>query len=341
LGIAVTEDGTVLLKCRSHDCSADQICKAVGLSLRDLFAFPNGKPKMNMVAEYEYVDADGNLLYQVVRLEPKDFRQRRPDPNGKNGWIWNLKGVQRVLYGLPQVLKTVADGKPGLIVEGEKDAERLAELGLTATTNAGGAGKWCKAYSEALCGAHVVILPDNDDPGQQHAAKVARSLRGKAASVRIVTLPDLPPKADVSDWLTAGGTREQLEQLVAEAESSTRADDEANEDEEKDEQKETQAQALIRHAADAMLFHDIERRAYATVPVGDHHETMTIRSGDFKRWLVRAFYLARNKPPSATALNNALGLIEARAIFDGPELPVHIRLAELGGNIYLDLCNPQ
>jgi hypothetical protein len=145
----------------------------------------------------------------------------------------------------------------------------------------------------------------------------------------------------VSDWLAAGGTREQLEKLATEAEASTRKDDEANEEEEENEEKETQAQELIRHAKDAVLFHDVERRGYATVPVGDHHETMTIRSGNFKHWLVRAFYLAREKPPGANALNDALGLIEAKAIFDGPELPVHIRLAELNGNIYLDVCNPQ
>src|SRR5262249_20804114 len=143
----------------------------------------------------------------------------------------------------------------------------------------------------------------------------------------------------------AGGTREQLEKLAATAPElqPQSQDPETTKDEEEDDddQKETQAQALIRHAEAAGLFHDAERRAYATVPVGDHHETLSIRSGDFKRWLVRAFYRAKNKPPSATALNDALGLIEAKAIFDGPELPVHVRVAEMDGNIYLDLCNPE
>jgi 5S rRNA maturation endonuclease (ribonuclease M5) len=342
LGIAVGDDGTVLLKCRSHGCSAGAICQAVGLTLRDLFPSQNGKPKMNIIAEYKYVDANGRLLYQVVRLDPKDFRQRRPDPKSKGGWTWNLKGVQRVLYRLPQVRKAVIGGQTVFVVEGEKDADNLARLGLAATTNPGGAGKWSRDYSEALRGANVVVLPDNDEPGQQHAAKVARSLRGKAASVRVVNLPDLPPKGDVSDWLAAGGTREQLESLAAAPEQQPQDDGESREDEgEDDEREETQAQALIRLAAEAVLFHDVERRACATVPVGDHQETLPVRSSDFKRWLVRAFYRTREKPPSATALSDALGLIEAKAIFDGPELPVQVRVAELAGNIYLDLCNPQ
>jgi hypothetical protein len=197
LGIAVAKDGTVLLKCRSRGCSAGAVCKAAGLSLRDLFPSKSGfsphnsTARMNIVSTYDYPDADGQLLYQAVRLDPKDFRQRRPDGNGD--WIWNLQGVRRVLYRLPQVLKAVADGHTVFVVEGEKDADNLARLGLVATTNAGGAGKWTKAYSETLRGANVVILPDNDDAGRKHARQVARSLQGVATSVKVVPLPDLPP----------------------------------------------------------------------------------------------------------------------------------------------------
>jgi DNA primase len=112
------------------------------------------------------------------------------------------------------VLKVVAEGQTVFVVEGEKDADNLNRLGLIATTKAGGAGKWKKEYSEALRGGHVVILPDNDEAGRQHTSKVVRSLQRKAASVKIISLPGLPPKGDVSDWLAAGGTREQLEELV-------------------------------------------------------------------------------------------------------------------------------
>lgn len=219
LGIAVTEDGTVLLKCRSQGCSADAICRAMGLKLVDLFPARdrNGSGGMNIVATYDYVDANGKLLYQVVRLHPKDFLQRRPNPKGKDGWTWSLKGIKRVLYRLPEVLKAVAEGRPVFIVEGEKDADRLTRLGLTATTNPGGAGKWDKAFSEILRGAVVIILPDNDGPGQKHAANVAKSLLGKAHTIKIVSLPGLSLKGDVSEWLAAGSTVEQLQSLIDEA----------------------------------------------------------------------------------------------------------------------------
>jgi hypothetical protein len=343
LSISEGTDGTALVKCHAG-CDTSAIVAAIGLTLVDLFASRNGSG-MRIVATYNYTDADGTLLFQVVRLDPKGFRQRRPDANSKGGWTWNLKGVRRVLYRLPDVCKAVAVGQTIYVCEGEKDADQLARIGLTATTNPGGAGKWCEDYTEVLRGAHVVILPDNDGPGQAHAAKVVHSLRGKAASVRTVNLPDLPPKGDVSDWLAAGGSRQQLENLVAAATDpqehvacKIEEEDKGKQDNQK---KETQAQALIRYAAAAALFHDAERRAFATVPVADHHETLPIRSGDFKRWLVRIFYRAEEKPPSATALTNALGLIEAQAIFDGPLLPVCVRVAEQNGNIYLDLCNTQ
>jgi len=215
LGIAVTEDGKVLLNCRSQGCSIAAICKGMGISVSDLFPSKNGQPKMNIVAEYNYVDANGQLIYQVVRLDPKDFRQRRPDPNGKNGWSWNLKGVTRVLYHLPKVLKAVAEKQIIFIVEGEKDADNLIRKGLIATTNAGGASKWKREYPESLIGAIVVIIPDSDQPGRQHALKIAKLLHGKAASVKILNLPDLSREGRrvglVGSWRNARTTRSACE----------------------------------------------------------------------------------------------------------------------------------
>jgi hypothetical protein len=112
--------------------------------------------------EYSYADESGMLLYQVIRLEPKDFRQRRPDGNG--GWIWSLGGTRRVLYRLPRLRSAIERAETIYIVEGEKDADALGEFGLTATTNAGGANKWRLEYAETLRGADVVsaitIRPD-------------------------------------------------------------------------------------------------------------------------------------------------------------------------------------
>lgn len=206
-----------LLHCHAGCATAD-ILAAIGLGWPDVL--PPRSPKTTakkIVATYDYTDDSGRLLYQAVRYEPKDFRQRRPDPDHSGRWLWRLGDVLRVPYRLPEVIAAVARRETVFVVEGEKDADNLARLGLTATSNAGGAGKWRPEYSEALLGANVVILPDNDVAGREHAAEVATALAGSADSVRIVRLPDLPEKGDVSDWIAARGTVDQLKNLVAAA----------------------------------------------------------------------------------------------------------------------------
>ena len=209
------ENGKVLLCCHAG-CLTEDVVAALGLSMADLFDEERPRRESGqgreIVATYDYVDETGRLLFQTVRFRPKGFAQRRPD--GADGWLWDLKGVRRVLYRLPKVLAAAARGQRVYKPEGEKDVHALEKLGLTATTNAGGAGKWLKAYSESLRGAHVVILPDNDPAGGKHGEKVAASLQGMAASVKMVHLAGLPEGGDVSDWLAAGHTREELEALV-------------------------------------------------------------------------------------------------------------------------------
>lgn len=164
------------------------------------------------VARYSYVDEAGEVLFEVVRFEPKDFRQRRPD--GKGGWDWKVKGTRQIPYRLPELLDALDAGRTVFVVEGEKDVDRLKALGITATCNAGGAGKWHAEFGDFFRHASVVIIPDNDEAGRDHAELVARSLTGKADDVRVLDLPDLPRKGDVSDWLDAGGTAEALHRLV-------------------------------------------------------------------------------------------------------------------------------
>ncbi|MER2606043.1 MAG: AAA family ATPase [Siculibacillus sp.] len=164
------------------------------------------------VAAYPYTDENGELLFEVVRFEPKDFRQRRPD--GRGGFVWNLKSVRLVPYRLPDLIEDLAQDRTVFLVEGEKDVDHLRSLGIPASCNPAGAGKWRDDFSPVFNGADVVILPDNDDAGREHAEKVARSLAAHASRVRVVELPNLPRKGDVSDWLRAGGTVDVLHQLV-------------------------------------------------------------------------------------------------------------------------------
>ena len=180
-------------------------------------ARPNGQagktkpPLGRIVAVYDYQSEHGELLFQVVRFEPKDFRQRRPDPSARDGWSWKVKGVvEPVPYRLPALLTA----KAVVVTEGERDADRLVAAGFVATTNPGGAGKWPKAFGPWFAGKAVAILPDHDDAGRKHTQDVARSLAGHASQIKVVDLPGLPPKGDVSDWLDAGGTAEALEALI-------------------------------------------------------------------------------------------------------------------------------
>jgi AAA domain len=128
-----------------------------------------------------------------------------------------MQGVRRVLYKLPALYRAITHKMPVHIVEGEKDADNLMKLGLAATTNPGGAGKWQSSYNEFLRGADVILVPDNDQAGRDHMQAVAGELAGVAASLRILNLPDLANKGDVSDWLSNGGTPAALSELVAKA----------------------------------------------------------------------------------------------------------------------------
>jgi hypothetical protein len=186
------------------------VLSAVGLTWTDLYARER-RDSRTVVATYDYRDRHGELLYQVCRFEPKGFAVRRGDGSGR--WVWNLRGVARVPYRLPELAAVPAGGRV-VIVEGERDADRLTELGIIATTNPGGAGKWQSAYNEELRDRAVVVLPDNDAPGRQHAEAVVASLRGVARSAVIVELPGLVPKGDVSDWLDDIGTATELATLL-------------------------------------------------------------------------------------------------------------------------------
>lgn len=214
LSVGQGDDGRVLVKCHAG-CSTDDVLRAVSLTRADLFPHRNGTNGHRNIAEtYDYTDEAGNLLFQAVRYEPKGFSQRKPDGGG--GWIYQgifKNGTRPVLYRLPKVLEAVCKGTPVWVVEGEKDVHRLEREGLTATTSPMGAGKWRDPYSDALAGANVKIVPDNDGPGRKHARKVARSLHGKAASVSIMEPPGLPEGKDVSDWFAGGGTAEELVNL--------------------------------------------------------------------------------------------------------------------------------
>jgi DNA primase len=179
-----------------------------------------GRPRVawedrNIETTYDYTDEAGKLLYQVVRLHGKQFKQRRPD--GQGGWAWGLGDVLRVPFHLPEILTSdfVA------ICEGEKDCRTLDRLGLVASCNSGGAGNFKPELVPYFTGKQVAIFPDNDEPGRAHALKVAALLAPVAKSLKIVELPNLPAKGDITDYINAGGTVEQIRELYRKAQPWT------------------------------------------------------------------------------------------------------------------------
>ena len=231
--LSITEkDGKILLRCHAG-CDVKNIVSALGLEMKDLFTSESraSEPRSsktpsnshsspsskNITAIYDYRDENGTLIHQTVRREPKQFLQRRPDLDRPGQFIWNLKGIQPILYNLRAIKFATTNSQSILIVEGEKDADMLTALGFTATTCPMGAGKWRREYSEALTGANVVIIPDNDEMGMKHAQNVAISLSGRAKSVKILTSiynewPDAhqPPKADISDYIASLQRRQAI-----------------------------------------------------------------------------------------------------------------------------------
>jgi len=203
LSVSRGDDGRVLLHCHAT-CSTMEVTRALGIGLNELFP-PNAVPKSffgsqsSIVATYDYRDVNETLLFQVVRFEPKSFRQRRPDGNG--GWSWNLGDTPRVLYRLPE-LAAADPAEWVFVVEGEKDVESIRSLELVATCNPGGAGKWSRLADDShLAGRRAAILPDAGDVGSDHATDVARRLLGRATEVRIVPVPE--GFKDVTEWIEA------------------------------------------------------------------------------------------------------------------------------------------
>ncbi len=198
LTVSPGDTAPVVLYCHAG-CSPEAVTAALGLTMADLIGTPR------VVAEYPYHDSDGSVVYVVERWMPKDFRVRPGLPPASQRvlfarqWIDHARDTDAMLY----------------VVEGEKDALTLIELGIPATTNVGGAGsgKWLPHYSDQLAGCRVTVIADNDDPGKRHARAVAAAVTSAAKSV-VLAVPSYGK--DVSELLGAGYTLDHLSPLEQE-----------------------------------------------------------------------------------------------------------------------------
>jgi hypothetical protein len=324
------------------------------------------------VARYAFFDRDGVHLFDEVKYDPKSFALCRPSgvaaagtgalPPG--GIVWGLNAGYYLCNNCALEWKAARDGGPGVIwledcprvlfnlpavlaatdiivCEGAKDAQAANDLGFTATTNPQGAGQWKKEYSENLRGKNVAIVVDLDDAGRKHGDKVARMLRGVAASIKIVLLPfsSEHPGKDFSDWLAAGGTPEQLGELIEQAPEASSGEDEP--DAENASSRAKQSSILAELCSDVTLFHDHDFVEYGVIQVNGHREVWPVSSRSFEHLLVRRFFGAEGKPPSADAIKETRALFCARARYEGEQREVATRILRAGRNISISLADDQ
>ncbi|HYP28540.1 MAG TPA: hypothetical protein VE262_17645 [Blastocatellia bacterium] len=343
LSIRVSNSEKTLIKCHAG-CDTENVISTIGLQMSDLFLNHNNKQNKGLKKishTYDYNDEKGDLLYQVVRYKPKEFIQRRPNRQG--GWAWNLNGVRRVPYRLPELL--AADpSHPVFITEGEKDADCLASFGLVATTNAGGAGKWRDEYREHLRERIVIILPDNDKPGQDHAERVAYSLVGIASSIKIIKLPGLLAKGDVFDWLDYGHTPEDLLELVETVpvwESTTNRTEDQSRDgcagdapSRPTSQRRSVADRLIEYALleNPLLFIDQFGQPHVLI----ENKPLPLTSRCYT-WLRRLMWQNEHRIVSSDVLAQIAGTLAAMAETSDHHLTLHVRSAQIEDALLVEL----
>ncbi len=201
----------VLVYCRSHDCSARDICKAWGIEVRHLF-FGNDpgqisakiapltrkdlprRTKGRIVKTYDYVDSSGKVIAQKLRLEPKAF-------------LWRQLRDGQFVWGMPEAipiynLAAVQKAQKIVICEGEKDADSMIKLGYIATTAPNGARSWHPGYADYFRGKKVIVIPDADEAGRSYAETISKDLEGIAASVQTLHLTGAK---DVTEYLERYG----------------------------------------------------------------------------------------------------------------------------------------
>jgi len=265
-------DEKIFVYCHAR-CSFKSIVNSLGMNESQFFAKEKTKSsKSREVARYRYEDKEGEHAFDVIRYEPKGFRQQRPDG------IWSLEGVERVPYRLSLMLTAIKEGKEILILEGEKDCDNAENIGLTATTFAGGAGKWREEYSKWFQDAKVICLPDNDDAGRKGMRLIASEIVKVAEFVSWLELPDIPAKGDLSDWLKINGNNiEKFSSLVRQSSSIWKSE-------------------LVKDDDNGQLLEELNQK-FAIVPTGNkftivnetENETMFLAPSDFRLALQNRF----------------------------------------------------
>lgn len=326
LSIGLSEDKQKILIHCFAGCSTEDILKKVGLSMSDLYEYKTESvQKAATQTVYKYYSAENVLLYEKIRLDyangQKTFYFCKPDGTK------NINGVQRIPYHLPEILTA----ETVYFVEGEKCADAVIKAGRVATTlDSGTNSKWYPEYTKYFQGKTVVILPDNDKPGDGYAKQIHKNLPNS----KILYLPGLGEKQDVFDWLKAGHTMEEIDELAASSISSEKPMS--------SHKKETQAEIIINlvEEANVVFFSNQYNEPCLGIPVENHTEVYSLESKELNSWLCKLYHEATGHIAKSEAIKQAVKLLEAQILFNEKrKINLSTRIAEQDGAFWYDLTN--
>ena len=327
----INNDEWVNIECMTG-CSKENVLGALGLKKKDLYIGNKPfKPETAKETIFPYKKADGTLSYNKKRFDyadrPKSFQFFLPD--GTSG----LKGLPHIPYNLPDVVKA----STVYFVEGEKCADIVNKQGCTATTlDCGAKSKMTEADKKYFEGKEVIILPDNDESGMDYA----RMIKKYIPQAVIKSLPGLPPKGDVYDWLEQGHTMAEIADLP-----ETKFDDiEDGEDLASDYamDKRQQSTVLLDIIRDeqVVLFLNENNAAFIEVPIDKHKEIYALDSTDFELWAQRIFYQKTRKVIHKDRMTQAIAVLVAETKFGNkPVIPLANRVARNNNDFWYDLTN--
>lgn len=235
--LTITDAGErILLHCQAG-CKTEEILQAVSLTWSDIGPSKEKRTSYNwrermeygqaqihgegthIQAVYDYKDEEGRYLFSKIRIEGGDidgktFLLARVDYRADT-YEKNLGGVKATLYNLPDLLRSIREGYPVYIVEGEKDVETMRKVLHYTATTAGGVGGWKKEYARFFRGATVTILPDNDAPGEKLAKEIYKDLAEYAFKTRIIPKISNLQKGDITDFFEKEGrTPDEFKEII-------------------------------------------------------------------------------------------------------------------------------
>ncbi len=327
------DNGKILLNCFAG-CSLDDILNSLDLTKSDLYYDTDiTKSEIKNSTTYKYYSADGSLVYTKIRNDKFDgsksfcFKQ----PNGTKG----IKGIQKVLYNLPAVIKA----ETVYFVEGEKCAEAVIKQGYTATTLCTGSNsKWDDTYNQYLENKKVIIVPDNDTAG----LKYAKMLKQNLPFAKVILLNDLSDKEDIFDWLKNGHQIEEIGDLKEFDIESYFNKFDITLDDEKTNAKEPQSKSLLDYIknSDIEFFCDSANDTYASVMINGHKEILSVESKEFTWYLNHLYYKKSKKTINKDNLSQVINTLQAEARFGNvKKIPLSNRVAKKDDSFWYDLTN--